>query len=622
MGGPIHGPQWAQGKSVSEFLRPESAKAANPLSSMGAAGLEAMRRAREARRQDAATGGVSFQQYIDISFPNGAFVWGKHHLAYVRLVEAVQRGVVTRAIVNVPPRHSKSEVISVRAPAWLMGQEPDAQFICATHTADLSYKFSRQVRSQITDADWPWPHLKIDPAARAVREWQLAGRRGIYFAVGVGGGVSGRGADYLLIDDPVRSRQYADSESQRETLWQWYLSDIVTRLQPGGRIILVMTRWHVDDLAGRLIRRMETGEGESWDVLHLPAIAEESAPEYALKPGTDRWREIFSEDDDRMLGVREGCEDALGREPGQALFPQFYNEESLLRTRDELTVEEGPRAWWALYQGSPRPDAGVLWDAGWFSRRYKAISEFTVKRLVQCVDTAWKEGSSSAYSVIATWALVETVNGPAYALLGVWRARVNFDSLVTSIIREAEHWYQVTGVQPEVHIEDYASGIDALQILRRRSELLVIPWKPPARSSKESRAEAALPAFRAGRVILPESAPWLRDWLDEHLLFPASRYMDQVDTTSMAMNLLYTGGWGEAVVVGEFGHSYDAGRVIEGRARPALPGDAERGRRGRPGMDEYGARPDSGIGRFGLRRMLRGGREMPDFSRAEGDEGE
>jgi hypothetical protein len=241
-------------------------------------------------------------------------------------LEAVTRGDIDRLAIFMPPGAAKSTYASILFTPWYLGNFPDHCIIAASHTAELAEKWGRRVRNLLAEHNIVLgANLALD--SQAAGRWETASG-GEYFAAGVGGAIAGRRADLVVIDDPVRSREDADSELIRDKTWDWYKSDLYTRLKPGGRIVLIQTRWHEDDLAGRLLEDMAAG-GDKWDIISLPALAESNDP--------------------------------LGRRPGEPLWPEWENSDELARKRRTV----GPRDWTALYQQRPAPEEGDYFKAEW-----------------------------------------------------------------------------------------------------------------------------------------------------------------------------------------------------------------------------------------------------------------
>lgn len=416
------------------------------------------------------------------------------HRLIVEKLEAVERGEITRLMLNLPPRRGKSIHSSQYFPAWYLGRHPDRSIIGTAHTAGLANDFSRKVRRIVTAAENPFG-LRVAGDEGAVVQWGIEGG-GSYVAAGVGTAIAGKGAHLLLIDDPIKNREQAYSKVYRERLWEWYQTDARTRLAADGAVILTLTRWHNDDLAGRLLEDMEAG-GDQWEVVSFPEMAE------------------------------EGEADPLGRKPGEVLWPAMFPASATRSVR-----ETQPHVWFPLYQQTPMAATGSLFTLSMFDDRhrfqYDELPEFD--RVGQFVDSAFKDDVSADYSVVATWGQTEN----ALWLLDIWRERVQYPDLLQAIQDQYSKW---RAWDPEVWIENKASGQSAIQSLRR-STLIPLQEYEPGQQSKFSRAQDATRFFRAGRVRIPARADWVAEWIAEHLRFPAGANDDQVDTSSMAMAML------------------------------------------------------------------------------------
>ena len=393
------------------------------------------------------------------------------------LIPALEWAATTpdaRLIVTMPPRHGKSLHVSESLPAWYLGNHPERRIIAASHTASLAYTFSRRVRNKLADPRWPFPGVAVADDKGAVQSWDT-NRGGGYIAVGVGGSPTGHGGDLVLIDDPIRSAADADSQVIRDALWEWYQGTLRTRLEPGGSIVITATRWHEDDLTGRLLAAQERG-GERWRHVHLPAIDETT---------------------------------------GTALWPERWPRDAL----DAIRRSVGTRAWTAQYQGAPAPAEGGILKRPWFgtyaTRPYEAA-------IIQSWDTAFQTGTAADYSVCTTLAFTPTHR----YVLDVYRERLEFPDLERMVPRLYGQW------RPDaVLIENKASGQSLLQSLRRTTDLPVIGVDVPnVRDWKIVRVNELAPMIEAGRLLLPEAAAWLDDALHELTAFPLAAHDDIVDS--------------------------------------------------------------------------------------------
>jgi predicted phage terminase large subunit-like protein len=415
------------------------------------------------------------------------FQLAPHHELIVSRLEAIERGEISRLMISMPPRHDKSLLTSTIFPAWYLGRHPERSVIFATYGQELSDDFGRKVRNLISEP----AHRAIFPSCRLSGDSTAAHRfnimpSGAYFAVGRGGPITGRGAHLLIIDDPLKDYQEASSETTRKALHDWFTSVAYTRLAPGGAIVLVQTRWHEDDLAGRLL---SLNENERWEELSLPAVAES---------------------------------DEEFRRQGEALWPARFPLSELERIRRAI----GERAFVSLYQQRPAAAEGTIFKRDWW-RFYSSPIAASWTRKVQSWDTAFKTGTENDFSVCTTWGVSE--NG--YYLLHLWRERVEFPELKRVVASLAEQW------KPNaILVEDKASGQSLLQELKLSTALPIIPVRVD--SDKQTRAQAITPLMEAGRIFIPESASWARDFVEEMAGFPNGIYDDVVDSTTQALNYL------------------------------------------------------------------------------------
>jgi len=412
------------------------------------------------------------------------FELAAHHRLIVDKLEAVERGDVRRLMIFMPPRHGKSLLGTQIFPAWFLGRHPDRSIITASYGQELADDFGREVRNMVSDPFHHaiFPESRLADDSTSMRRFNMTAR-GSYYAVGRGGAMTGRGAHLLLIDDPLKGAEEARSEEIRRKLHDWYSSVARTRLQPDGAIVLISTRWHEDDLAGHLLRRDPKG----WEILKLPAIAEV---------------------------------DESFRRAGEALWPETYSLEDL----EEIRREVGGSTFVSLYQQHPAAAEGAVFKRAWW-QYYREPP--TCKRIVQSWDTAFKTGAEHDFSVCTTWGVAAN----AYYLLGFWRGRVEFPDLKKRMSWLAEQW------RPnQILIEDKGSGQSLIQELKYHSALPIIAIKVDR--DKRARAEAITPLIEAGRVFLPESAPYLSTYVDELAAFPTGAHDDAVDSTTQALNYL------------------------------------------------------------------------------------
>jgi len=397
-------------------------------------------------------------------------------------LEAVERGEVKRLMIFSHPRSGKSELASIRFPAWYLGRHRQDQVIGCSYAEGLAYSNSFAVRETITDPRYQrlWD---IGLATSGAIRWQIEGKdnnRASYIAAGVGGGITGEGANLLIIDDPVKNKEEADSVVSRDRAWNWYRTVARTRLQPDAAIVLIMTRWHKDDLAGRILKlAAENPQADQWEVLHLRAI-----------------------------------------EDGQALWPARYPVSDLENIRSTI----GSRDFAALYQGDPVQAEGNIIKREWW-KYYNVRDEYT--RLVQSWDTAFKSGQGNDYSVCSLWGESDS----HFDLIDVWRGRVEFPELERAVVSAYDR-----DKPSAVLIEDAASGQSLIQSLKKRTKLPIKPVKVDR--DKTARVNAVTPLIEAGRVRLPARARWLHDFIAEVSAFPNGEHDDQVDTMTQALTYM------------------------------------------------------------------------------------
>jgi predicted phage terminase large subunit-like protein len=403
----------------------------------------------------------------------------------IAIVEALLRGSILRLALVLPPRHGKTELANILAPAFALGRNPREQIISASYGSELSEVWGRRTRNLLADpaygAIFPQTKLSADSAAINRFETSLGGS---YLACGRGGPITGRGASLLVLDDLIKDYQEGNSETICRSTIDWIQSTALTRLAPGARILAAGTRWSAKDPLAWLI------EQPGWVVLHLPAIS-------------------------------TGKDDPLGRSAGEALWPSRYP----IGLLEEIRRDIGSRNFQTLYQGDVTAAQGAIFKRDWF-RTYTVLPEKFI-RIIQSWDCGFKTGHLNDYSVGIT--LGETSNG--FYLLNLVRGKWEFPELLRVVKVQAEEW------QPhEVLIEDRASGQSLVQELKNSTSFPVIPIK--ADRDKESRASAVTSYFESGRVFFPENAPWVADLQDELCAFPNGLHDDQTDALCQALNRL------------------------------------------------------------------------------------
>ena len=436
-----------------------------------------------------------------------------------------------RLVIAMPPRSGKTHIVSQRFPVWWLGRNPRHEIVCASYGDSLASSNSRKARQEVMngiEGRDAFPHLvKFDEHGKKrkrsslevdqVNYWSTA-TGGTYQAVGVRGGLTGRGAHLLVIDDPIKDWTEANSPTIRESVWDWYSSVASTRLHPGAGVIVMATRWHEDDLTGRLLRKMSEG-GEQWDVVSYAAIAEHDE---LLSP-------YVTEEELRALngGTVQTNErgEVLFRRAGEALHPERYPLEIMTTVRDNMPA----RVWEALYQQRPMPAGGGLFKREWFQQRYPVAPwelAPSLDGILISVDATFRKGDHTDFVVLQVWGW----KGPNRFLLDQVRARMNYPETKQALrdLRAKWHTAQI------VLIETKANG-DALVAELKDEFGGVIGYDPD--KSKEARAQIGSVQFAAGNVYLPlaEFCPWVSDYIEEHVSFGAAAHDDQVDATSQAL---------------------------------------------------------------------------------------
>jgi len=488
-----------------------------------------MARRELARRQLIPFAWYTFRQY-QAEAVHKLLAW---HLEQVELY--VRSGGVQgigRLMVFMPPRHGKSELVSVRFPAWFMGRNPDLRVMLASCTGSLAMTFSRQVRSIVVDDPFQAVFglksgirepVALSQESRAVDAWELEGRRGGLVAAGVGGSLIGRGANLGIIDDPFKNRNEAQSQSTRDRVDDWYRSTFYTRLEKGGAVVLMHQRWHEDDLAGRLLKRMvdespdaDADIADQWVVLSLPAIAEPWAGRVSRA--------------DQLRAMKEGWykgDDELGRAPGEPLWAGKYGREALARIKTAV----GGYEWDALYQQRPRNLEGALIKA----HDIQVIGEHQLPETLETArywDLAVSGREGADYIVGGKVARhrdgrlfildVKRIAGPWAAARGQMVKVMNRDNGVTQGIEISG---QQGGYYQEMARDPKLAGV------------AVTPVNPQKVGNKQVRANVWASRIEDGLVFMLR-APWNDDFVSEALAFPRGAHDDQVDAVSGAVQML------------------------------------------------------------------------------------
>lgn len=416
------------------------------------------------------------------------------------IVSTLQEAIDTpnsRTIITMPPRHSKSVHTSELLPGYALGQHPHWRVMASSHMQQLADMFSRRVRNRINNPRWPYRSVRVAHDKGAVQRWDIEGTDGGYVAVGRGGSPTGEGANLLIVDDPIRNAADAESQTVRDAVWEWWTGTMYTRLEPGGIIILTATRWHDDDLTGRLLEAEKHG-GEHWNHLHLPAICD-------------------SEDD------------PLGREIGEALWPERFPIERLNVIRENV----GARVWNAQYQGRPSPDIGAIIQRQWWHYYEQRPDLDSFDRIIQSWDMTFKKTDTGSYIVGQVWG----ARAADRYLLDQMRFRGDFPAAINAMRAMSAAW----PMSSEKIVEDKANGPAIVATLRNEIPGII---EVTPEGGKVARANAVAWMIEAGNVYIPAPslAPWVDDFVEECSVFPNGVNDDQVDSMTQALTRLHKAG--------------------------------------------------------------------------------
>nr|UYL16551.1 MAG: terminase large subunit [Caudoviricetes sp.] len=420
----------------------------------------------------------------------------------------VMAGKQPRLIIQAPPRSGKSELFSRRFPAWAFGQNPNLQIIAASYSTDLASRMNRDVQRIIDSEEYQgvFPETTLNgkniatvsgQSLRNSEIFEIVGHAGAYRSAGVGAGITGMGADIGIIDDPVKDAKEANSQTIRDAVWDWYTTTFYTRLSPKSGILLGMTRWHEDDLAGRLLREMDN-DGDQWRIVSFPAIAE--------------------------------CDEEFRLE-GEALHPERYDLERLTKIKKAV----GSQAWNALYQQRPSSKGGDIIKGAWF-KRYSVLPR--MKRIIITADTAQKTKQHNDYSVLFVAGVGH--DGGVYVLdliRGKWEAPE-----LEQKLSDVWNKYRSMSVH-KVYIEDKSSGTSLIQNIQRKQRIPVEGVQVD--TDKYTRVLGVQGYIESGYIYLPNDAEWIEDFIKECEAFTATdshKHDDQVDAMVMAIAELTSGG--------------------------------------------------------------------------------
>jgi len=452
---------------------------------------------KEASRSD-------FLTFVKKMWP--AFIGGRHHEVMADAFERVANGELKRLIINMPPRHTKSEFASYLFPAWFLGKYPEKKIIQTAHTAELAVGFGRKVRNLISQDDFQsvFPGIELSSDSKAAGRWNT-NKRGDYFAIGVGGAVTGKGADVLIIDDPHSEQEAALGAYNPEVynkVYEWYTSGPRQRLQPGGAIIVVMTRWSIRDLTGQIVKSATQREGaDEWEVIELPAIMPSGDP----------------------------------------LWPEFWPLDQLESLKAELPVAK----WSAQYQQDPTSEEGALIKREWW-REWERDSPPPCEAIIQSWDTAFLKTQRADYSACTTWGVFnypndEGVSVPNLILLDAFKEKLEFPELKRAAYEK--YWEY----EPDQMIVEAKAAGSPLIFELRAMGIPVTEFTPSRGQDKIARVNAVSDLFASGIIWCPPTR-WAEEVVEECASFPSGEHDDLVDSTTQALLRFRQGGWIRSVM--------------------------------------------------------------------------
>jgi predicted phage terminase large subunit-like protein len=432
---------------------------------------------------------TDFLSFVKHVWPD--FVEGSHHKIVADKFNKLAEGKIKRLIINMPPRHTKSEFASFLLPAWMVGRNSKLKIIQSTNTTELSVRFGRKAKQLIDSPEYQSvfkTRLKED--SQAAGKWETE-QGGEYYAAGVGSAITGRGADLLIIDDP-HTEQDAMNNQALERTFEWYTSGPRQRLQPGGSIVLVMTRWNEKDLAGRLIKMQKEPKADKWEVIEFPAIMPSGKP----------------------------------------LWPEYWSLKDLESVKASIPMSK----WNAQYMQNPTAEEGSLIKREWWNDWEGDLP--ALQHVIQSYDTAFMKKTSADFSAITTWG-VFTPNedsGPCLLLLDSVKGRYEFPELRRIALEQYGYW------QPEtVIIESKASGLPLTYELRKMG-IPVINFTPSKGNDKHTRVNAVSPLFESGRIWAPKEMEFAQEVIEECAAFPYGDHDDLVDSMTQAVMRFRQGG--------------------------------------------------------------------------------
>lgn len=448
--------------------------------------------AEAAKKQLARTHYADYVEYVH----HGRWKRARHLDLICSELEKVISGETKRLMIFMPPRHGKSMSVTATFPSYYLGKNPDKRVIEVSYGDDLAKEFGEANRAKVAEHGMELFGIKLSESQATKVAWNVDGHAGGMISVGVGGGITGKGADLLILDDPIKSRAEAESESYRKTLLNEWRSSIYTRLHPNAAIIIILTRWHEADLAASLLKP-EDGSAEDWKVFSLPCVCDSD-------------------------------DDLLGRNIGDPLWPEHGFDKEWC---DTVKKAVGSYAWASLYQQHPAPMEGGILRRGWF-QFYRELPE-KCSQMVQSWDCTFKEGKDNDFVAGHVWMR----SGPNYYLVDRVHDRMGITDTMQAIRTLTHKHPRAKGKL----IEDTANGPAVIELLKKEIPG-IIPIGPDG--GKVVRAQATSAYAEAGNIYLPhpEIAPWIHDFIEECAAFPNGKHDDDVDAMTQAINYMSQNG--------------------------------------------------------------------------------
>ena len=432
-----------------------------------------------------------FMSFVKHVWPD--FVEGKHHQIIANKFNRLAEGKIKRLIINMPPRHTKSEFASFLLPAWMVGRDPKLKIIQSTHTTELAVRFGRKAKTLMDSEEYKQVFkTRLREDSQAAGKWETQ-QGGEYYAAGVGSAITGRGANLLIIDDP-HSEQDALNMQALERAYEWYTSGPRQRLQPGGAIVLVMTRWNTKDLTGALLQAQKEAKADQWEVVEFPAILPSGKP----------------------------------------VWPEYWSLEEL----EAVKASAGVQKWNAQYMQNPTSEEGAIIKREWWND-WEPDYIPTLHHVIQSYDTAFMKKETADYSAITTWGVFykNEDSGPQLILLDAVKDRLEFPELRRIALEQYNYW------KPEsVIVESKASGLPLTYELRKMG-IPVINYTPSKGNDKHTRVNSVAPLFESGCIWAPKNKEFAQEVIEECAAFPYGDHDDLVDSMTQAVMRFRQGGF-------------------------------------------------------------------------------